>query len=51
MTSPGPGDQGGRRPPDQPQEHVSARGRSPIVWVLMVFVILMAIAYAAGVFR
>ena len=40
-----------RRPPDDASAPVSARGHSPIVWVLLVFIILMAIAYGAGVFR
>jgi hypothetical protein len=40
-----------RRPPDDASAPVSARGHSPIVWVLLVFIILMAVAYGAGVFR
>ena len=41
----------GRRPPGVAAAQVSARGHSPIVWVLLVFIILMAIGYGAGVFR
>lgn len=39
-----------RRTPGMPSPQVSARGKSPIVWVLLVFIILIAIAYGA-VFR
>jgi hypothetical protein len=41
----------GRHPTGEPAAQVSARGHSPIVWVLIVFIILMAIAYGAGVWR
>jgi hypothetical protein len=40
-----------RRPMGTPAPQVSVKGNSPIVWVLLVFIILIAIAYGAGVFR
>ena len=36
-----------RRPLREPAVQESARGHSPIVWVLLVFVVVMAVAYAA----
>ena len=39
------------RPPGTPAPQTSGRGNSPIIWVLLVFIILIAIAYGAGVFR
>ena len=41
----------GRRPPGTVAPQISVRGNSPIIWVLLVFIILIAIAYGAGVFR
>ena len=40
-----------RRPPGTPAPQTSGRGNSPIIWVLLVFIILIAIAYGASVFR
>ena len=40
-----------RRPPGTPAPQIAVKGNSPIVWVLLVFIILIAIAYGAGVFR
>jgi len=40
-----------QRPPGMPAPQITTRGNSPIIWVLLVFIILIAIAYGAGVFR
>jgi hypothetical protein len=36
-----------RHPPGETADQDVARGRSPFVWVLLVFIILMAIGYGA----
>jgi hypothetical protein len=40
-----------RRPPDTAAPQTFGKSNSPLVWVLLVFIILIAIAYGAGVFR
>jgi hypothetical protein len=40
-----------QRPPDMPAPIIAGRSNSPVIWVLLVFIILIAIAYGAGVFR
>ena len=40
-----------QRPLGTPAPQVTTRGNSPIIWVLLVFIILIAIAYGAGVYR
>jgi hypothetical protein len=42
----------GRRPVQPPAAPPpDARGASPLIWVLLVFVVLIALAYSARVFR
>jgi hypothetical protein len=40
-----------QRPPGIPAPLITTRSNSPVIWVLLVFIILIAIAYGAGVFR